>query len=89
MMNRDTHFTRRVTLEVLDRSRDLDTSEELDRILDSVVRLYGEDALREFVRLSVHHGMPYDAAGKHVFSDAALGNQTGIVVSRVVSKVEP
>lgn len=81
------HIIRNATVKALDLSRDPDPSDELGEILNRVVLQYGEDALREYIRLTLRQDMNHTQAGVYVFSDAAIGQQLGIVISQVVHSV--
>jgi hypothetical protein len=82
--NQEMSLARRVTLTALDLSRDPDTSDDIQRILDRVVRLHGEDAIREFVRVTLQGNMEDGEAGEYIYGDPCLGMHSGIAVRAII-----
>ena len=86
--DRDARLVRRVTLMALDLSRDPDPSDDIRRLLDRAACQHGEDAIREFVRVTLHGKMDNCEAGNYVYGDAALGMQTGIAVRHITNQID-
>lgn len=80
--------TRRVTIEALDLAREPDPSNELEKTLDRVARRYGEDSIREFIRMVLVQGKLGGEAATIIYGDAAIGQQLGIAIRHIVHRTE-
>jgi hypothetical protein len=78
--------TRRVTIEALDMSREPNPSNELEKTLARVARRYGEDSIREFVRMTVLREKANTEAATIIFGDGAVGQQLGIAIRHIIHR---
>lgn len=82
IMDRDAHLVRDVI------SKTQNPRTDADRELRDAAREHGDDAIREFVRVTVMGEMTYREAGEYVFDDRDIGQDLGVVVSMVIYRVE-
>lgn len=88
MMNEEQRRVRRITLEALDMSREPDPSNELEKTLNRVARRYGEDSIREFVRMTVMLDKSDTEAATVIYGDGAIGQQLGIAIRHIIHRAE-
>ncbi|WP_353634484.1 hypothetical protein ABSL23_01440 [Halobacterium sp. NMX12-1] len=84
-MDADVQYARRVTRRALDKSRN--PNDESGKILNRIARSYGEDPIREFIRMTVQKDKPTPKAATYVFGDGSVGQQLSIAVRQIENEI--
>ena len=87
-LTEDQRRVRRITTEALDMSREPEPGNELESALNRVARRYGEDAIREFIRMTVMLDKADTEAATIIFGDGMVGQQLGIAIRHVIHRAD-
>lgn len=86
-MDRETGQVADVIWTVLTRTHD--PQSDIDRMVADVASTYGEDALLEFVRVTIRGDLSHAEAGNVIFDDESVGRELGGAVARYFYRYQP
>lgn len=87
-MTEEQRRARQVTIEALDLSRSTDPDNQIEKILARIAGRYGEDSIREFVRMTLVQGKSVGEASTVIHGDAAVGQQLQIAISCIEQSID-